>query len=606
MSRKSRAICLSVVIGLLVFCFSRISIFVEAEKKIWIVDDDEPADFQKIQDAINNASSGDEIYVRNGLYYERLAVNKSVVIRGENKFSTIIDGGNYESVVRILANNVTLKGFTVRHSGTSSVDSGVLMVQASNAVISDNFVIENNNGISLHFSNDTLISNNYVASNNLEGVKLYSSTRSLVLNNTIENNMDGIYVYSSWENVIRNNIIFQNVFCGMYLSLSVENYFVGNSIYSSGAFGVYLSFTNENVFYHNNFNNTSQIWSNGNTNFWDFGKEGNYWSGYSGTDSNLDGIGDLPFMTEVNNWDNFPLMGKFSDFQINFEGKEYNILTISNWTISALSFNIGSETGNRIILFNITGSNNSTFFFRITFPSDLMTYPYIVLIDGRQVTPSSIKTSDGKTTLYVAHVGGNYTVRIISSEVMRRYEELLNNYTALQKNFVTLNLTYYNLMNNYSVLLSAYTQLQVDFDVLNQSYQQLAELNSTYYALLDNYTALQNQFHELNLAHYNLVTNYVALQNNFDGLNSTYVQLTNNYNVLLTAYGLLNASYYAQMRDVSEQTQNLRNMTYAVSAVIGIMLVAVVYLSKQAHARSAKSRVESAEKTMTSHQFFSS
>jgi nitrous oxidase accessory protein NosD len=41
---------------------------------------------------------------------------------------------------------------------------------------------------------------------------------------------------------------------------------------------------------------------------WDDGKEGNFWSDYNGTDANHDGIGDTPYVFDVQNEDRYPLM----------------------------------------------------------------------------------------------------------------------------------------------------------------------------------------------------------------------------------------------------------------------------------------------------------
>jgi pectin methylesterase-like acyl-CoA thioesterase len=71
---------------------------VKAEPRTWIVDDDGPADFHTIQEAINAANPGDTIYVHNGTYYERILIDKKNNLRliGESRENTIInsEGGN--------------------------------------------------------------------------------------------------------------------------------------------------------------------------------------------------------------------------------------------------------------------------------------------------------------------------------------------------------------------------------------------------------------------------------------------------------------------------------------------------------------------------------
>ena len=62
--------------------------------------------------------------------------------------------------------------------------------------------------------------------------------------------------------------------------------------------------------------NTYQVYFRGTVypNSWDNGTFGNYWSDYNGTDSNGDGIGDIPYYINDGNIDNHPLMFGFETY----------------------------------------------------------------------------------------------------------------------------------------------------------------------------------------------------------------------------------------------------------------------------------------------------
>jgi hypothetical protein len=59
-----------------------------------------PGNYTSIQDAIDNASIGDTVFVYNGTYYEIITIDKSINLVGEDRYNTIIDGiGEYRIVV---------------------------------------------------------------------------------------------------------------------------------------------------------------------------------------------------------------------------------------------------------------------------------------------------------------------------------------------------------------------------------------------------------------------------------------------------------------------------------------------------------------------------
>jgi len=509
---------------------------VKASPTTWTVDDDKPADFKKIQDAINNASSGDTIFVRKGIYYENVVINKSVSLVGEDTDSTIVDGYENGSVISIAANNVNFTGFTVKKSGKGPYDSAIRVERSSGVVITYNKITENTNGIGLFSSSNNVISSNTIFYNEFYGVEFFSSNNNVISGNVISNNYDGVYLSSSGGAVFSGNTITNNEFYGVEFFSSNNNVISGNVISNNYDGGVYLTFSSNNIFYHNSFNNTNQVGS-GSTNFWNYDGEGNYWSDYNftGGDLNNDGIGDEPYVINVNNQDNCPLMGMFSDFNISFKGEIYNVSIISNSTIPNFGFKIGAETGNRIMLFSVGGEGGTVGFCRVMIPTEFMDYPFIVLVDEEEVISTLLGVSNATYSyLYFTYIHSSHNITIISSVALHFYSELLDQYAKLQGNLHDLNVTYYTLLNNYSI------RLQMD----------LYHLNVTYYTLLNNYSIL--------------LGNYSQLQRSSSALNS---------------------SYQEHLLKYSENVHNLQNLMYIFAGTTAIFIITTIYLSKRAHAR---------------------
>ena len=91
----------------------------EAEGKTLTVDDDGGADYEKIQDAIDNATEGDVIRVWEGTYDENVVVvDKSMSLIGNESEDTIIngDGSNYG----IYLNTISSSKINTVHLGTPS------------------------------------------------------------------------------------------------------------------------------------------------------------------------------------------------------------------------------------------------------------------------------------------------------------------------------------------------------------------------------------------------------------------------------------------------------------------------------------------------------
>ena len=76
---------------------------------------DGPENYTKIQYAIDNASDGDLVFVYDDSspYFENLVVNVTIDLTSEDRYSTIIDGGENDNVIQINAVSVRINGFNI-------------------------------------------------------------------------------------------------------------------------------------------------------------------------------------------------------------------------------------------------------------------------------------------------------------------------------------------------------------------------------------------------------------------------------------------------------------------------------------------------------------
>jgi parallel beta-helix repeat protein len=254
-------------------------------------------------------------------------------------------------------------------------------------------------------SNNNTVSGNSITVNSEYGIYLCSSSNNSIYGNNIANSEYGIYLccYPSNNTVYGNNITANN--CGIVLgSSSNYNSIYGNNIANS-EYGIYLYSSSNNKLFHNSFvNNDIQVYleSSDSANIWDDGypSGGNYWSDYTGVDSNLDGIGDSNYTIDADNDDRYPLMGLFSEFDwISIAAPEQRIQTICNSTISNLVYN------GTAICFNVSGQSETTGFCRICIPRVLMNSTYEVFVNGTKVHCNELNCSDST----YAYLYFNYT-----------------------------------------------------------------------------------------------------------------------------------------------------------------------------------------------------
>ena len=119
--------------------------------------------FNNIQNAIDIVAGLGTVTVFEGIYQENLIIDKPVVLIGEDKNTTIIDGLDTESVISISSDRVRINGFTIQNSGNNGNDAGIEVISDYN-LITGNSLTNNKNGIHLSDSsnNNCIFHNNFI------------------------------------------------------------------------------------------------------------------------------------------------------------------------------------------------------------------------------------------------------------------------------------------------------------------------------------------------------------------------------------------------------------------------------------------------------------
>jgi len=184
-----------------------------------------PDDYTKIQWAVDNATSGDTIIVRDGTYHENVDVDVAhLTIQSENGTANcVVNATNPDDhVFHVTADWVNITGFTVENT-TEAYNAGIYISTAAHCNVSNNNVMNNYHGIYLDSSSSNTVTNNTASSNHCNGIYLYHSSNNTLANNTASsNNWDGIYLYSSDNNTLTSNNASNN-YHGIYLDDSSNN-----------------------------------------------------------------------------------------------------------------------------------------------------------------------------------------------------------------------------------------------------------------------------------------------------------------------------------------------------------------------------------------------
>ena len=215
-------------------------LYVDDDNTIGPWDGSKDHPYKTINDAIEKAYPWWTVFVYSGTYNEKIIINKTINLDGENKENTIIDGNGADVVVYIQAPDVRVSGFTIQNSGTNRLNSGIRTLSLnSNATIKNCILQDCDVGLYLNYA--------------------HAKSGNIIHDNIIRNNRVGVFATWANNNNFSNNKIYGNSEHGIELEAVRTSSFTSNEIFDNSGCGLYLhGASNENIIDSNNFTTNSQ------------------------------------------------------------------------------------------------------------------------------------------------------------------------------------------------------------------------------------------------------------------------------------------------------------------------------------------------------------
>jgi nitrous oxidase accessory protein len=188
-----------------------------------------------LEETVAAALPGATVVVTAGVHRGHLRLDKSITLAGEP--GAVLDGQGQGDVLRISATNVTVRGLTLRHSGTdlTAMNAGIYVERkARDIVLEGNRIEDSLFGVYLDGAANVRVVHNVVrgmsrlrVSDRGDGIHLWNDTGCTIEGNDVADARDGIYVYVSSGNTIARNVV-HGVRYGVHYMYSQHNLVLGN------------------------------------------------------------------------------------------------------------------------------------------------------------------------------------------------------------------------------------------------------------------------------------------------------------------------------------------------------------------------------------------
>lgn len=142
----------------------------------------------KIQKAIDMATSGDLILVESGTYFENLNITKNITLIGRDTGNglPVIDALGLGSAITLSAPGIVLDGFCAQNAAGQE-QAGIKITSDNNTVVNNTARQSHEMGMYLKDANNNLLASN-LAVDNLFGLSLSNSAGNVLQNNRMIGN----------------------------------------------------------------------------------------------------------------------------------------------------------------------------------------------------------------------------------------------------------------------------------------------------------------------------------------------------------------------------------------------------------------------------------
>lgn len=201
-----------------------------------------------LQQAIGRAAERDTILIEGLVAEGTIIIDKPLTLLG--KPGAVIDGGGQGHVIEVKADDVALRGITVRGTRVSNLDdnAGIRVTEAKRTVIEGCaldrcfFAIYLSGARHPRIIGNTVIGDDAVEERMANGIHLWKCNGAVIEGNRIERHRDGIYFEFVTDSRIERNTARHCLRYGLHFMFSHRDAYTGNTFEGNGA-GVAVMFS---------------------------------------------------------------------------------------------------------------------------------------------------------------------------------------------------------------------------------------------------------------------------------------------------------------------------------------------------------------------------